>query len=96
MEIASSRRRELDISRHTAGQLGRSAVEDAVNGLYISEAGKKIDWRSYVQAACSANVSIPPDAILPESEFIIFPETRVQIANETTLGASRRLVEKGM
>ena len=61
-----------------------------------TEAGKKVDWSRYVQAACSAKVSIPPGATLPAHESIPFPETRIQVANETTLGASRRFVESGL
>lgn len=95
-EMAKSRRQELDIPRNIAAALGRSAVEAAANGYYVYGTGKKVDWSRYVQAACNAKVSIPPDASLPAHESIKFPETRVQVTNETTLGASRRLVETGL
>jgi uncharacterized protein (TIGR02452 family) len=95
-ELAASRRRELDIPRNVAAALGRSAVEAAANGYYVCGSGAKVDWSRYVQAACSAKVSIPPDASLPSHEPITFPQTRVQCANETTLGASRRLIENGL
>ena len=96
VEIAASRRRELDIPRNVATALGRSAVEAAANGYYVYGAGKKVDWSRYVRAACAAKVSIPPSAILPARESITFPETRIQVANETTLGASRRFVDSGL
>jgi uncharacterized protein (TIGR02452 family) len=96
VEMATSRRRELDITGNVAAALGRSAVEAAASGYYVCRDGKKVDWSRYVQAACSAKLSIPPSATLPASESIPFPETRVQVANETTLGASRRFVESGM
>lgn len=95
-EMATSRRQELDIPRNVAVALGRSAVEAAVKGFYVYETGTKVDWSRYVQAACSGKVSIPPDAILPTHKPMTFPETRVQVTNETTLGASRRLVENGL
>ncbi len=95
-ERAKFRRQELDIPRNVAAALGRSAVEAATRGYYIYGASAKVDWSYYVQAACSAKVSIPPDATLPEREPITFPETLVQVTNETTLGASRRLVESGL
>ncbi len=95
-EMATSRRRELDIPRNVAAALGRSAVEAAANGYYVYGAGKKVDWSRYVQAACSAKLSIPPSATLPARESITFPETRIQVTNETTLGASRRFVESGL
>jgi uncharacterized protein (TIGR02452 family) len=95
-ELAASRRRELDIPRSTAAALGRSAVEAAAGGYYVCGSGTKVDWSHYVRAACSAKISISPDADLPSYELVIFPETRVQVTNETTLGASRRLIENGL
>ena len=95
-EISVSRRQELDIPRNVAALLGRSAVEAAVEGRYVNGTGKKVDWSRDVQAACSAKVSIPPGAPLPAHERPPLPETRIQVSNETTLGASRRLVESGL
>lgn len=95
-ELSASRRRELDIPRNAAAALGRSAVEAAANGYYVCGSGAKVDWSRYVQTACSAKISIPPDASLPARKSITFPETRVQVTNETTLGASRRLIESGL
>ena len=95
-EMAMSRRQELDIPRNVAAALGRSAVEAVVKGYYVCRAGAKVDWSRDVHAACSAKVSIPPGASLLARESITFPETQVQVTNETTLGASRRLVERGL
>lgn len=95
-EMAMSRRQELDIPRNVAAALGRSAVEAVVKGYYVCRAGAKVDWSRDVYAACSAKVSIPPGASLLARESITFPETQVQVTNETTLGASRRLVERGL
>jgi uncharacterized protein (TIGR02452 family) len=95
-EMATCRRQELDVPRHIAAALGRSAVEAAAKGFYVCGASTKVDWSRYVQAACSAKVSIPPDASLPAHESSAFSETRVQVTNETTLGASRRLVDGGL
>jgi uncharacterized protein (TIGR02452 family) len=95
-DIAASRRMELDIARSAAAALGRSAVEAAGNGYYLNRAGDKVDWRLLVQNACAAKRSIAPDDRLPVSKLRPEPETRVQVANETTLQASRRLVEAGL
>jgi uncharacterized protein (TIGR02452 family) len=95
-ELANSRRRELDIPRNVAAALGRSAVEAAANGYYVNGSGAKVDWSHYVDVACAAKVSVPPDESLARHEFVTFPETRVQVTNETTLGASRRFVENGL
>ena len=93
VEMSATRRRELDIPRNVAAALGRSAVEAAVSGYYFNQIGKKVDWHHLVGAACSGKQSIQPDAPLPNHDTNHFPETRVQVANETTLGASFRLVE---
>ena len=95
IEMSIARRRELDIPRHIAAALGVSAVEAATEGRYTCEDGSGVDWSRQVQAACSAKVSISPGDPLPESKGFTFPETRVQVANETTLGAARRLGERG-
>lgn len=95
-EMAESRRQELNLPRHAAAALGASAVEAAVNGYYVFAADIKVDWSRDVQAACAAKVSLPPDATLPAAERTTFRETLVQVTNETTLGAARRLVERGL
>jgi uncharacterized protein (TIGR02452 family) len=94
--MAASRRQELDIPRDVAAALGRSAVEAARRGYYATEAGRRVDWRDAVEAACAAKVSIAPHAPLPREERVVFPETRLQVSNETTLGAAFRLVEGGL
>lgn len=86
--------RELDISRQHAAKLGISAVECAENGFYLTDLGARVDWSETVQRARMAKESIPPDAELPQSTAGPFEEMSVQITNETTLGASRRLSER--
>lgn len=71
-------------------------MEAARNGFYVSGDGRKVTWRNLVQAAVAAKISIPPDAALPEEPHPVFPETEVQIANETTLGAGLRLHKQGL
>ena len=95
-QMAASRRQELNIPSDVAAALGRSAVEVAREGLYVFKADEKVIWRDAVQAACAAKLSIDSDATLPSNERIAFTETRVQVTNETTLGASLRLVECGL
>jgi len=94
--MAASRRQELAIPRDVAAALGRSAVDAARKGYYVTAAGRRVDWRDAVEAACVGKVSIPPYAVLPHQERVAFPETRVQVSNETTLGASFRLLEGGL
>ena len=95
-QMAASRRQELDIPRDVAAALGRSAVNATRNGRYVTQAGHEVVWRDAVQAACTAKRTIAPDATLPRAERSAFTETWVQVTNETTLGASRRLVARGL
>ena len=64
-EMAAFRRRELDIPRHLAASLGRSAVEATVQGRYLTEDGREVVWNDAVQAAVLAKRSIPPELSLP-------------------------------
>ena len=94
--MAASRRQELGIPRDIAAALGRAAVEAARQGFYVNEAGRRFNWQDAVDAACAAKVSIAPFGTLPHQEQVAFPETRLQVSNETTLGAAFRLVESGL
>jgi uncharacterized protein (TIGR02452 family) len=93
-EMAASRKRELNIDRDVAAALGRSAVEASRAKGYITENGRFVEWWDAVEAACAGKVSIDPRVALRQRERSAFPETRVQVSNETTLGASRRLVDR--
>jgi uncharacterized protein (TIGR02452 family) len=93
---SNSRRRDLRIPRGVAAELGRSAVAAAANGYYSRSDGEKVDWCRLVQVACASKVSIPPQAPLEQHQRASFPETRLQVANETTMGASKRLVDGGL
>lgn len=95
-EMAEARRRELDMPRNVATALGLSALAAVMEGHYIDRLNRRVDWSREVQAARKAKVSIRPDAPLPSPDSTPFPETRVQVTNETTLGASWRLSEAGM
>lgn len=95
-ELAEARRRELWIPRERAAELGRTALQAIRDGYYVTEHGLRVDWQREIEEAKKRKVSIPPDAPLPEAEYARFPETRVQVTNETTLGAARRLIEQGL
>jgi uncharacterized protein (TIGR02452 family) len=95
-EMATSRRQELEIPREAAAALGRSAVKAASDGFYLTSDGQEVIWRELVQSACVAKRSIAPEAALPTTKRNFFLETRIQVTNETTLGASRRLVDDGL
>lgn len=101
-ELAESRRAELVLPRDRAAALGRSAVKAAFDGHYDDNEGRRVDWADLVRAAEAAKQSIAPDAVLPadadaDAEVGVgFSETRVQVANETTMAAGRRLIDQGL
>jgi uncharacterized protein (TIGR02452 family) len=92
--MAEERRQELAVPRRYAAELGRTAVEAARVGWY-AHGTATVTWADAVAAARAAKRTIPPDGELPSPPGVRFAETRVQVVNETTLGAARRLVETG-
>jgi uncharacterized protein (TIGR02452 family) len=93
-DLANMRRSELAILPFIAASLGESAMEAIQLGYYLTNNGK-VDWSETVRTACESKVSIPPGTDLPSGRTSLFAETIVQVANETTLGASKRLVDGG-
>jgi uncharacterized protein (TIGR02452 family) len=94
-ERAARCRDALQIPRDRAAELGRTAVAAAETGAYRDVAGRLVDWRDTVARARAAKRSLPPNAELPDAGPARFPQTRVQVANETTLVAARRQTDEG-
>ena len=94
-ERAARCREVLDIPRARAAELGRTAVQAAEAGIYTSDEGHPVRWQAAVAQAVAAKRSLPPDAVLPVPAVARKAQTRVQVANETTLAAARRLVDSG-
>ena len=93
---AALRHRELSIDRNLACSLGKSAVQFSRAGIYQTARGQVISLAADVAAARASKLSISPDDPLPPPDRTPFPETRIQVANETTLAAARRLADKGL
>lgn len=85
----------LDISRDRAAQLGLEAVAVAQAGGYADSAGRWVDLDDAIAAARAATRSLPPDLDLPAHAAERRNVTRVQVANETSLSAARRLTDGG-
>ena len=88
-------RGKLDISGQRAEELGRSAMSAADHGSYLDAQGRRVDWGEAVRRAVEGGVSIGPGALLPKGRLADGRQTTVQVSNEGTLAASRRLVEAG-
>ncbi|MGM0385128.1 MAG: TIGR02452 family protein [Actinomycetota bacterium] len=83
------------MSHHRAAELAHEAFRAAKDGYYLDDSGRRVDWGPLVDAAVAAKVSIPPEAGLPEAPAPRFGSTTVELTNETTLGAARRLTDAG-
>lgn len=94
-EMAQLRRAELAIPRSRAAELGEEAVAAIDSGEYVAESGSVVDWSQQVHTAHLNKITIPPEDSLPEHAPTTFHETRVMVANQTTLGAARELVQRG-
>jgi uncharacterized protein (TIGR02452 family) len=94
--LAAACRAALDVPHNRAINLGRSAVAAARDGHYRTDDGREVDWSEAVRIAREAKRSIPPDAPLPKRSEPRLSETHVTVANETTLGAARRLTDAGL
>lgn len=94
--MAIARKKELDISKDTALKLGLSAIEAAHLGFYITQDGHKVEWSEQVKNACNLKISIPPNQNLRYFRNMPTLNTKIQITNETTLGASQRLIKAGL
>jgi uncharacterized protein (TIGR02452 family) len=94
--MGQERRWELDIDRAEAARLGQTAVAWSRQGWYPDKAGRQVSIAAQVARAVSLKQSLAPDARLPEvPEGIVPRQTRVQVSNETTFQAARRLIAKG-
>lgn len=95
-ERADRCRAVLSLDRDRATLLGQSAVAAAEQGRYRTADARPVNWLAAVEQACENKVSIPPDAPLPDGQLERAGTTRVQVANETTLEAARRLVDSDL
>lgn len=84
------------MSHEKAQSIAHSAVEAIQQGYYFNQQGEKVDWQAQIDHACSAKVSLPPDAALPDHIPVLKAETHVQVCNETTLQSGYRLIKDGL
>jgi uncharacterized protein (TIGR02452 family) len=94
-ELASRCCRDLDMAPDRAAALGNTAVQAAREGRYQRSDGSFVDISTQVEAAVRAKRSIRPSDALPTPPREPWPETRVGVANRTTLAAARRLFDAG-
>jgi uncharacterized protein (TIGR02452 family) len=91
-DLAAMRRRELDLPRDVALEHAHETLEIVRAGRYRAPSGREVAVSDAVAAARRTKVSLAPDAALPTPSATPFNEMRVQVTNETTTGAARRLL----
>ena len=95
-DISELRKKELNISRSYARELGKTAIEAINSGIYENSSGDEVHWGEQIHQCRESKKSISPDVKLNRKQHSPFEKTYIQVCNETTLQASLRLVEKGM
>lgn len=93
--IAESVKNSLVSSRDAAKELAMSNLSALDCGYYYDNQGKRIEIQTAVQHAIENKISISPAYELRKRHAENFSETIVQVANETTLSAARRLTDEG-
>jgi len=91
-DLAAARRSELDIPREVALAHALETIEIVRVGRYRAPSGREVSISDAVEGARRAKASLPPHAPLPSPSAARTVETRVQVSNETTTGAARRLL----
>lgn len=82
------------IDRDLAARFGHEAVEIGEHGEYRAPTGVTVDIKAILSAAIAGTVTYSPDN--PLAEWGPGPhDTKIEVANETTLSAAKRLVEAG-
>jgi len=84
----------LDIDRRSAAVLGLEAVAWSEAGAY-PHGDELVAMSVEVDAAVEQVISIPPEAGLPAHIGPATPETAVEVANQTSFSAARRLMAEG-
>jgi uncharacterized protein (TIGR02452 family) len=90
-ELAERCRTLSKIPRAHAAALGQSALAAITAGTYPNAIGQPVHWGADVAAAVAAKRSLPADAVLTQVGSPGFTVTQVQVVNESTLAAARRL-----
>jgi uncharacterized protein (TIGR02452 family) len=82
------------ISRTRASELGHEALRILEAGHYRTEAGAVVELGDLLRRAVEETRSYPPDELIPGVEPGL-EVTRIEVANESTLAAARRLIDEG-
>lgn len=82
------------IPRERAAQYGKQAVQIIQTGTYRAPSGQMVRIADLIKRAAQGTISCPPDVSTPETHIGDY-QTRIEVANETTLAAVHRLRTAG-
>lgn len=85
----------MSLSRTKAAGLAVQTATILKLGRYNSSRGRSVNLGDEIRAARQNTVEYPPEAVLPAPEPQSRPTT-IEVVNETTLAAARRLHEAGL
>lgn len=94
-ELADRWRELLDIDRSLARAYGHETLGWLNEGAYVAASGEAVDLSSLLTSCVDGTTECPPDAELPHAEAGARGEVSIEVSNETSLSAARRLVEAG-
>jgi uncharacterized protein (TIGR02452 family) len=75
--------------------MGKEAVRIGEAGFYISPSGQRVEIGEVVASAVAKTQAYPAETPVAKAAPGAHP-THISVANETTLSAARRLIEKGL
>lgn len=84
----------MQIDRERAAKLGEETVKILERGEYRTEAGAVVSIREALDHAVQHTLAYPPDAPIPDIQPT-HRRSRIEVINETTLSAAKRLVDAG-
>jgi uncharacterized protein (TIGR02452 family) len=85
----------MQIDRERATQLGHETAQILERGEYQTAKGKVISIREALDHAVQHTHAYPPDAPIPDIQPTRRRRSRIEVINETTLSAAKRLVDAG-
>jgi len=86
---------KIRISRELAAEYGREAVRITQSGEYRGPSGKVVNISRLVTGSVEGTVAYPPDRQVQVTEKGEY-QTRISVANTTTLDAARGLIAEGL
>ena len=87
-EMAATRERELSQDRRILKFWGHEVLNVLKLGYYVASNMNVVEIGDAIKHTKDNKRSISPDAALPRAEHPGFASTRIQVTNETTLGAA--------